>query len=175
VTVLETERLRLRPFRPEDAPVLLGWLVQPAFTRHLGGVWDAERVEGMIERSARHHAEHGFGPFGVEDRATGALIGRAGLAYHGAWPDDPEAGWWIAPERQGEGLATEAGAASVRHGLETLDFDRLVSIALEANERSRRVMAKLGFRLHERVPSQWGELWVHAVDRAGFEAARKGG
>jgi hypothetical protein len=26
-------------------------------------------------------------------------------------------------------------------------------------------MAKLGFELHERVPSEWGELWVHALDR----------
>jgi RimJ/RimL family protein N-acetyltransferase len=128
----------------------------------------------MIERAARHHAEHGFGPLAVEDRATGALIGRAGLAYHGAWPDDPEAGWWIAPERQGEGLATEAGAASVRHGLGELGFDRLVSIALEGNLASRRVMAKLGFRLHERVPSEWGELWVHAIGRRAFETARNG-
>jgi RimJ/RimL family protein N-acetyltransferase len=42
---------------------------------------------------------------------------------------------------------------------------RVVSITTEANTASRRVMAKLGFRLLERVPSRWGELWVHALDR----------
>ena len=47
-----------------------------------------------------------------------------------------------------------------------LGFARLVSIALEANLASRAVMAKLGFALFERVPSEWGELWVHALDRS---------
>src|SRR6185312_6953921 len=88
VTVLETERLLLRPFRPDDAPVLLSWLVQAGVTRHLGGPWVAPRVDAMLEPDARHHAEHGFGPLGVDDRASGPPIGRAGLPYHGAWPDD---------------------------------------------------------------------------------------
>jgi hypothetical protein len=26
-------------------------------------------------------------------------------------------------------------------------------------------MARLGFRLHERVSSEWGELWVHLLER----------
>jgi RimJ/RimL family protein N-acetyltransferase len=163
--VLETPRLRLRPFRAGGAPELLRWLSDPTFARHLGGVWDAARVEAMLERAARHHAERGFGPLAVEDRATGALVGRSGVAYHAAWPADPEVGWWIAPERQGEGLAAEAGAACVRDAFDRLGLPRLVSIALEANEPSRRVMAKLGFRLHARVPSEWGELWVHRLDR----------
>lgn len=167
MTVLETERLRLRPFRDTDAPEVLRWLEQPSFTQHLGGSWDRERVDAMIVRARRHEAANGFGPLAVEDRATGALIGRSGLAFHVSWPDDPEVGWWIAPERQGEGLATEAGGACVRHAFETLHLRRLVSIALEANVPSRRVMEKLGFRLHRRVDSQWGELWVHALEAGG--------
>ena len=98
MTEIETERLRLRPFRAADAPTFLGWLADPVFRRHLGGAWDAERVDGMIERAARHHAEHGFGPVAVEDRVTGELIGRSGLAFHAAWPDDPEAGYQYAQD-----------------------------------------------------------------------------
>jgi RimJ/RimL family protein N-acetyltransferase len=160
--VIETGRLRLRPFRPEDVDELARWLRDEEFTRHLGGSWSRERVVEMLARAGRHHAEHGFGPLAVEDRATGALIGRCGLAFHAAWPDDPELGWWIAPERQGEGLATEAGACCLADGFGRLGLPRIVSIALEGNLPSRRVMAKLGFRLHARVPSEWGELWVHA-------------
>jgi RimJ/RimL family protein N-acetyltransferase len=159
--VIETSRLRLRPFRPDDVDEVARWVADPAFTRHLGGGWSRRRVVEMLDRAGRHHAEHGFGPLAVEDRATGALVGRSGLSFHVAWPADPELGWWIAPERQGEGLATEAGAACLRNAFETLRLPRVVSIALEANAASRRVMEKLGFRLHERVPSEWGELWVH--------------
>jgi RimJ/RimL family protein N-acetyltransferase len=163
--VIETERLRLRPFRADDADELARWLADEEFARHLGGTWPRSRVVEMLDRIARHHAEHGFGALAIEDRATGALVGRSGLAFHTAWPADPELGWWIAPERQGEGLATEAGAACLEDGFGRLRLERIVSIALEANLASRRVMAKLGFRLHERIPSEWGELWVHAQER----------
>jgi len=164
-TVIETERLRLRPFRADDADELARWLADGEFARHLGGPWPRSRVDEMLGRIARHHAEHGFGALAVEDKATGDLVGRSGLAFHSAWPSDPELGWWIAPERQGQGLATEAGARCLDDGFGRLGMERIVSIALEDNLASRRVMAKLGFRLHERVASEWGELWVHAQDR----------
>ena len=67
--------------------------------------------------------------------------------------------WW------GRGIATEAGAASIAWSFGELGFARVVSIAIETNAASRRVMEKLGFRLLDRVPSRWGELWVHALDR----------
>jgi len=41
----------------------------------------------------------------------------------------------------------------------------VVSITTEANVASRNVIAKLGFELHSRVPSEHGELWVHALER----------
>jgi len=62
-------------------------------------------------------------------------------------------------------LATEAGAASVDWVFGDLGYARVVSITTEANTASRNVMAKLGFRLHERISSEWGELWVHARTR----------
>jgi RimJ/RimL family protein N-acetyltransferase len=81
------------------------------------------------------------------------------------WPADPEVGWGIDPAWWGRGIATEAGAASVAWAFGELGYARVVSITTEANVASRRVMARLGFRLHEHVPSEWGDLWVHALDR----------
>ena len=165
--IFETERLRLRRFSGGDVDTLASWLADPEFTRYLGGVRDRAGSEEMLARMEAHWAEHGFGPLAVTDRATGELVGRAGAAFHRSWPGDPEVGWWIAPARQGRGLATEAGAAAVAWAFGGLGFERLVSISLEANLASRAVMAKLGFALHERIPSEWGELWVHALDRPG--------
>jgi hypothetical protein len=45
----------------------------------------------------RHWAELGFGLLALEWRETGALVGRSGVAYHRAWPDDPEVGCAIDP------------------------------------------------------------------------------
>jgi [ribosomal protein S5]-alanine N-acetyltransferase len=129
--------------------------------RHLGAPLDATHV---IERADDHWAEHGFGPLALEDKETRRLVGRSGLAYHRMWADDPEVGWWVDPAWWGRGLATEAGAASVRWGFETLALPRLVSICVEDNLASRRVMEKLEFSLLTRVrdPHLDLELWIHA-------------
>jgi RimJ/RimL family protein N-acetyltransferase len=163
--LLQTERLTLRRFSDGDVDTMAAWLADPQFTRYLGGVRDRTGSEEMFQRIETHWAEHGFGPLALTDRRTGELVGRGGVAFHRLWPGDPEAGWWIAPAWQGRGLATEAGAAAVAWAFGELGFARLVSISLEANLASRAVMAKLGFALFERLPSEWGELWVHALDR----------
>jgi len=74
-------------------------------------------------------------------------------------------GWALDPRWWGRGIATEAGSASIAWAFGELDFARVVSITTEENLASRNVMAKLGFRLHTTLESEWGLLWVHALDR----------
>jgi len=133
---------------------------------HGPGADDAGGVRAALERYRRHWEEHGFGVWAAELLATGELVGRIGLSYHRAWPDDPELGWLIDPAHTGLGLATEGGAAGVQYGFGTLGAGRLVSICTEENVESRRVMAKLDFTLHQEVPfEELGiTLWVHARD-----------
>jgi RimJ/RimL family protein N-acetyltransferase len=161
--LIQTARLRLRRFRPEDAAALDRWTANPDFQRHLG-----EPRSGLanIERYDTHWREQGFGILAVEERETGELVGRSGVAYHRIWPHDPEVGWAIDPAVWGRGYATEAGEASIRWAFEELRCERLVSICVPANVASRRVMEKLGFRVLEVLPdSPWGELWIHALDK----------
>jgi RimJ/RimL family protein N-acetyltransferase len=154
---LETLRLRLRRWRPDDLDVLARWHVdlelmrmgKPSFTR--------EEMREDIERYEQHWAEHGFGLWAAEEKESGALIGRVGLAYHRVWPDDPEVGWLIDTPWQGQGLATEAGAACLGYGFKELNADRIVSICTAENAASRRVMEKLGFRV-------WRELHDDELD-----------
>jgi RimJ/RimL family protein N-acetyltransferase len=165
--MIETERLLLRRFEPGDLETLVRWNADELFTRHLAGPWTREQTVAALERWERHWDEHGFGLLAVTDKATGELIGRSGPQYHRAWPHDPEVGWAFDPAWWGRGYATEAGRASVQWAFGELGFDRVVSITTEANLRSRRVMAKLGFVLHEVVPFPELDLdlWVHALDR----------
>jgi RimJ/RimL family protein N-acetyltransferase len=145
-----------------------GWHTDPDFMRYMGPVtFTRERTASALGRYECHWQEHGFGLLAAEDRETGALIGRTGLQYHRAWAHDPEVGWGLDPAWWGRGLATEMGVACVAWGFEDLGFLRLVSITIEENLPSRRIMEKLGFRLHEKVhfaPLDL-ELWVHALDR----------
>ena len=142
------------------------WNADPRFHRYLNA-HDADETAAILARWQQHWEEHGFGLVAVEDRATGILIGRSGLHYHRLWPDDPEVGWAFEPDLWGRGLATEAGAACVRWAFDDHGFERVVSICVPGNVASRRVMAKLGFRLLTECDSeQWGTLLIHALDTA---------
>ena len=136
--------------------------------RHMGRP-PLTRVESdaVLRRYEHHWRRHGFGLLAAEDRRTGALVARTGVAYHRCWPPDPEVGWSVDPVHWGRGLATEAGRASVAWAFGGLGLTRVVSITVEANLASRRVMEKLGFGLHARAcdPRFRGELWIHALDR----------
>jgi RimJ/RimL family protein N-acetyltransferase len=74
-------------------------------------------------------------------------------------------GWALDPVWWGRGIATEAGAASVAWAFGELGYARVVSITTEENLASRNVMAKLGFRLVQRVQDDGLLLWVHVLDR----------
>jgi RimJ/RimL family protein N-acetyltransferase len=165
--VIETERLLLRPVERSDVDTIARWNADPEHTLHLMGVQTLEQTEEAMERWLGHWERHGFGMLIAEDKASGEPIGRTGAQYHRAWPHDPEIGWAYDRAWWGRGLATEAGRAVVDWAFGELDFARVVSITTEANVASRRVMAKLGFRLLELVPfPELGlELWVHALDR----------
>jgi RimJ/RimL family protein N-acetyltransferase len=124
-------------------------------------------MEADLERYERHWQEHGFGLWAAEEKESGALIGRVGLAYHRVWPKNPEVGWLIDTPWQGRGLATEAGDACLRYGFDELGFERIVSICTADNEASRRVMEKLGLRLWQEIndPKLDLDLLLHVRDR----------
>jgi RimJ/RimL family protein N-acetyltransferase len=163
--VIETGRLVLRRFTDADRETVARWNADPRFTRFLSGPQTREQSDAGFERWQRHWDERGFGLLAVTWKETRELIGRTGPQYHGAWDADPEIGWALDPSWWGRGIATEAGAASIAWAFGELGYARVVSITTEENVASRNVMRKLGFELLTIVPSEWGPLWVHALDR----------
>ena len=134
--------------------------------RHMGrGPMSREESAEALQRHEHHWQEHGFGLLAATYKSTGELIGRSGVQYHRAWPHDPEVGWAFDPEWWGRGLATEAGRRCVEWAFRNLAIARLVSITIEENLASRRVMAKLGFELREVIPFPELEidLLVHSL------------
>jgi ribosomal-protein-alanine N-acetyltransferase len=101
----------------------------------------------MILRNQAHMAQHGFGFFAVELRDTGELIGLAGLShvpFEAHFTPCVEIGWRLAAAHWNRGLATEAARECLRYGFEHLALAEVVAFTVPANQRSRRVMEKLG-------------------------------
>jgi RimJ/RimL family protein N-acetyltransferase len=167
VPEIDTPRLRLRAWREGDVELMAAIYAHPEVVRYLRPL-DLEGTRRQLQGFELHWEEHGFGLWAIEERSSGALIGRTGLWHHDDWtasPHDAEVGWTLARDRWGQGLATEAGAASLRFGFETKGMDQIISIAHRKNLASQRVMQKLGLhRAGEAVFRETPVAW-YAIDR----------
>lgn len=177
---LETERLTLRPFRPADLDRLAPLHAEGAFWWYpLQRGQSREETAGFLARTLDRYATTGWGVGAVVERATGTLVGWAGLAEPAFLPEvlpAVEVGWRLGSAWWGRGYATEAGAAWVRWGFEDGGLDRIVSIYEPPNQASGRVMARLGFEL-DRVavhPALGVELHVTALTRTRWRELCRG-
>lgn len=144
---LEAERLVLRGFEERDRPAHAAMNADPEVMRHFPAPMDAGASDAMFERMAAHWAEHGFGLWAVERRDDGAFLGFTGLtrpSFEAHFTPAVEVGWRFAREAWGHGYATEAALAAVAYGFETVGLEEIVSFTVPANERSWRVMERLG-------------------------------
>jgi RimJ/RimL family protein N-acetyltransferase len=147
VPELETERLLLRGWRQEDLEPMAAINADPRVGKWLGGVIDVDTTRARLQSYGYHWEEHRFGPWAVEERASGRLVGRTGLMRWEDWtasPHDAEIGWTFAPDVWGRGYATEAARAVLEWATGDASLRTIISITRPDNLRSRRVMEKLG-------------------------------
>jgi RimJ/RimL family protein N-acetyltransferase len=149
---LETERLLLRTWRPDDLDAFAAMNADERVMRFVGARRPLAREESerLLAQIVAHWERHGFGLWAVQPHAGAAgPIGFVGLAVPAFLPavlPAVEVGWRLTPGWWGHGLATEGARASVVAAWEALGLRRLLSIIHPDNERSLRVAAKLGMR-----------------------------
>ena len=149
---LETERLVIREWEPADRDAFRAMAQDPVVMRYInGGVpLSEEEIDAALARQRRNAAELGYCMGALVEKASGEVVGVAGLQPLGT-TGDLEIGWWLAPRVWGRGYATEAGGAAMRHVLETLGRTRVVAIIDPPNTPSKRVAARLGLRFERQT------------------------
>lgn len=155
--VIETERLRLRLFRPEDLEDLAHMFSDPLVMRYVADGKPAGRdvAEKALTSVIDHWRRHGFGRWAAEDKDTGQFVGFGGLrSLFGM----PEVVYHFAAAHWGKGLATELARASLRYGFEEHRFERIVAIAKPENAASIRVMEKIG--MHYELQTSYYDIDV---------------
>lgn len=168
---LETERLVLRPFRDADLDAYAAMCADPEVMRYVGegGVLDRQDAWRQMAMLAGHWELRGFGTWALEERATGAFVGRAGLHFPEGWPDR-EVAWALARPCWGRGLALEAARAALDHAFGTLRWPRAVSLIHPANHRSIRLAERLGGRLEGPTRVRGREVSLYAIERGAWRA-----
>jgi RimJ/RimL family protein N-acetyltransferase len=150
VPVLATGRLRLR------APQLTDFEHHAAFfasdrSIHEGGPKDRLAAWQHWAADVALWTLKGYGPFGVEDRTTGAYLGEVGI-YHGEGYPAPELGWFVVPEAEGKGIALEAATAVLDWVRTSFDWPHLTNIIEPANARSIALGLRLGGVIDPKLP-----------------------
>jgi RimJ/RimL family protein N-acetyltransferase len=144
---LRTDRLILRLWRPSDLEPFAAVNADPCVMEHFPNLLSRAESDERVARISQHFDQHGFGLWAIEVPNVAPFIGFAGLAitrFEAAFTPCIEIGWRIAHEYWGRGYAPEAATASLNDGFERFNFHEVLSFTVPANQRSRRVMEKLG-------------------------------
>jgi RimJ/RimL family protein N-acetyltransferase len=144
----QTERLLLRQPSPDDRALYHAHFTHPEIERWLRPPplppFNAGAIEELVEGDQAHWSDHGFGPWMLIEKQSGAFAGRGGL--HWTSVEDTamiELAWSIEPHLQSRGYATEMAQAAIEWARE-MQIEELVALVLPANDASRRVAEKIG-------------------------------
>lgn len=175
--VVDTARLRLRPFTLADRAAHAALYADPEVTRWIAdGPFAAEaaraRSERAVRRFVRHWRTRGFGVFAVEERATGAVIGQCGLNTLDT--GEVEILWALVRAAWGRGLGREAAAAALAWAFDVAGLDRVVALARPQNGPSRRIMDALGMRWERDVEAYDRPAVFYAIERRTWAARAPG-
>jgi len=143
---IETARLHLRPFTRADRDAIHAIYADPEVMRHVGhGAHKTPAdTDAALQAFRRMLQSRGMSFLAVIERATGRLIGDAGLYPVEAAEGDVELGYTLARDAWGRGYATEAARALVEHARTGLGATRVVATVDPANTASKRVLEKVG-------------------------------
>ena len=149
---LQTSRLILRNWKQNDIEPFAILNSDPRVCQFLPNVLSQEETLTSVIKIQSHFKKHAFGLFAVELISTKTFIGFVGLKYFSFdshFTPSVELAWRLSWENWGQGLATEAAQKVTQYGFETLGLPEILAITAKNNQRSRRVMEKLGMFTNE--------------------------
>jgi RimJ/RimL family protein N-acetyltransferase len=147
VRELDTDRLLLRRWRDSDRAPFAAMNADSLVMEHFPALLTRAQSDGFVDRMEEAFDGHGFGMWAVEVVTTRKFIGVVGLLpvpFEAHFTPATEVGWRLAHQYWGHGYAPEAAGAALADVTERLGLREIVSFTTLNNDRSRRVMQKLG-------------------------------
>jgi RimJ/RimL family protein N-acetyltransferase len=164
--LLNTPRLLLRPLSEVDFDDYAALCSDAEVMRYVGdhGSLSREDAWRQFAMLVGHWTIRGYGMWALEERFSGAFVGRVGLHYPDGWPDR-EVAWALVRTYWGRGFAFEAATAVLRVAFDTLGWQRIISLIAPANLRSIRLAERLGQRYERTLELRGHEVKLYSLDR----------
>jgi RimJ/RimL family protein N-acetyltransferase len=147
-SILETERLVLRPFTHDDARFIVTLVNTPGWIEFIGdrNIKTQEQAITYLENGPLKSYElHGFGLSMVELKDRGTPIGMCGLLKRETL-DYPDIGFAFLPEYTGKGYALEIAKSTLTFANEQLNIHPILAIVMPTNTRSIQLLEKVGMK-----------------------------
>lgn len=176
LTQLRTPRLLMRAWRDEDLQPFAAMNADPEVMRYFPSTLQAQESDALVDRYREQHAVRGYTVWALEvresSRGSASFIGFTGLSIPGFQAPfahaEPlvEVGWRLSRKWWGMGLASEAARAAIAYGFDEVGLPEIVSFTVPSNERSWRVMERIGMTRAEEFdhpraqPTDWWQRHV---------------
>ena len=169
IPTIETLRLRLRPWTPDDAETWFNILQEDGILRYFPNPHPPARAkaDAYIAHHLTHWQERGYGHWAVVTRDDDRVVGWNGLEY---LPDldETEVAYLLSKRVWGRGYATEATRLTVQFGFETIGLQKIIGLVHPDNIASISVLEKCGLAFADHV-RLWGmELSRYRIRRADY-------
>jgi len=171
--VMETERLRLRWFRHEDADAVFAIIGDDVAMQYYPKAFSRRDASDWVARNIRRYADYGHGLFAVTLTGSDEVIGDCGVirqVVEGV--PQLEVGYHLRRDQWGHGYATEAARACIAWAFDTLRAEKVISLIRPENVPSRRVAERNGMKLERQVVHHGLAHVVYAMRREEFAATQ---
>ncbi len=177
---LQSQRLVLKPFTPDDLDLSLAMWTDPAVVKYAGGVMTESAIRESMPNWTKRGGNGCIGIWTISDRETGEKYGSAallpmpveekltdyGLVIPGEMPKgDVEIGYFLKRSAWGFGYATEACRRLLQFAFQETPLTEVVATFDKGNLASRNVLEKAGFTNH-------GTMRCYGTDGANFRITR---
>ncbi|HHB78553.1 MAG TPA: N-acetyltransferase [Saprospiraceae bacterium] len=143
MNILQTKRLFLRKFTPDDAPLHFALNSDPMVLQYTGDVaFLSEKDARSFLEQYDHYQLHGFGRWNCFRKKDGAFLGWCGLKFNEV--QEIDLGYRFFRKEWNKGYATEAAKACLDYGFNSLKIKQIIGRVHPENLASIRVLEKVG-------------------------------
>jgi RimJ/RimL family protein N-acetyltransferase len=152
-TILNTERLLLKEFEISDAAFIVELVNTPGWIKFIGdrNIKTIEQAENYLKNGPlKSYQENGYGLYKVEEKMHRIPIGMCGIIKREVM-NYPDIGFAFLPDYNNKGYAFEIASATLIFAKKHLHLNIISAITVPYNERSVKLIKKLGLSFHKKI------------------------
>lgn len=150
--ILSTDRVFLTEWELSDAPFLLELVNTQGWIENIGdrNVHNIADAEAYIKKLQLPYGSYGYGFYGLRLKGSNKLIGLCGIIKRMGL-NEPDLGFALMPEHEGEGYMYEICAALLKHAFVKLGLSKIIAVTTDQNSRSKNLLERLGMKYDKDV------------------------